>query len=271
MDLGSACRRSARPRRTRRRGPDGPGGPGRPGGGRKDHGRPVGARKGHGRPGGGRERPRRPRRTREAEREGLGAPTGRRAPIHSRSSACPRARGGEIPRLRSAPAHGLGLAPARPLALAPGSDRGTVLSIDLASAAAILAGAPHATQGGRVLANNTLEDIFRKPFLPRNGKLWKALPRVRCAKTRFDCALMAREGAFLKDNGFDFTEAVDRRRGKRGNSRASLRQVIKPRTGGPGRPERRLHEEACIGTERSAGPPSRDAEGRPARRADRGG
>jgi hypothetical protein len=33
---------------------------------------------------------------------------------------------------------------------------------------------------------------------------------------RFDCALMARKGAFLKGSGFDFTESVDRRRGRRG-------------------------------------------------------
>ena len=43
------------------------------------------------------------------------------------------------------------------------------------------------------------------------------LPRIRWAKTRFDCALMARPGAFLKDDGFVFAEAADRRRGRRGN------------------------------------------------------
>jgi len=56
------------------------------------------------------------------------------------------------------------------------------------------------------------------PEMEGNGKVWKALLRVRCAKMRFDCALMAPPGAFLKDNGFDFTESVDRRRGRHGNS-----------------------------------------------------
>ena len=75
--------------------------------------------------------------------------------------------------------------------------------------------------------------------------LWKALPRIRWAKTRFDCALMARPGAFLKDDGFDFTEAVGRRRGRRGNpplsSRPALRRAMKPRSGEPGR-----RSEGCL-------------------------
>jgi hypothetical protein len=58
-----------------------------------------------------------------------------------------------------------------------------------------------------------------------NGKLWNALPRIRRAKTRFDCALMARPAALLKDNGFDFTEAVD----------PALRRAMKPCSGEPGR------------------------------------
>jgi hypothetical protein len=80
--------------------------------------------------------------------------------------------------------------------------------------------------GGRAKENNSCRPRARKalisldsaPEMEGNGRLWKALPRVRCAKTRFDFALMARPGAFLKDNGFDFTESVDRRRGRHGNS-----------------------------------------------------
>jgi len=52
-------------------------------------------------------------------------------------------------------------------------------------------------------------------------------------------------GAFLKDDGFVFTEAADRRRGSRGNpplsSRPALRRAMKPRSGEPGR-----RSEGCL-------------------------
>ncbi len=93
-----------------------------------------------------------------------------------------------------------------------------------------------------------LINLDSTPEMEGNRKLWKALRRVPCAKMRFHCASMARQGAFWKDNGFDFTEAVDRRRGRRGNSSLleppALRRAMKRRSGGPGRPERRL---ACGG------------------------
>jgi len=130
--------------------------------------------------------------------------------------------------------------------------------------------------GGRVKENNSCRPRARKalisldsaPEMEGNGRLWKALPRVRCAKTRFDFALMARPGAFLKDNGFDFTEA--RKEAGVGARRCSSFPCVasgdEARSGGPGRPGRGLHEEACVGPMSDRpDPPSSYAEGRPAR------
>ena len=127
-------------------------------------------------------------------------------------------------------------------------------------------------RGRRSSRRKGKENYFSRPcarkalisleFGARNGRKWKGLegvPRVRCAKTRVGCALISRPGAFLKDSGFDFIEAKKRRAWELAAARAApaLRRAMKPAQADRVDRSGRLHEEACIGQERSAGPPRR--------------
>ena len=60
------------------------------------------------------------------------------------------------------------------------------------------------------LARNSLISLDLAPEMEGNGNKWKGLLGLGCGGTRIDCAWLRARGAFLKDNGFDFTEAVDR-------------------------------------------------------------
>ena len=71
---------------------------------------------------------------------------------------------------------------------------------------------PLAERGkGKILAGlaprKALISLDSVPEIEGNGKIWKPLSRRLCEKTRFDCGVQRAPGAFLKEDGFAFTES----------------------------------------------------------------